>query len=256
MEEDAKRDDAPLLRLAAVLALTFAVVLCGSAAYLKSSRHASARPAVDARLARMTRPQRLDAAIRSHPDPQIATDLLGADGKEGVRLEIKEMAYEDGLFSIADGHPTIAIKTSVFDKAVSAQGIQYLWGILSHEHEHYLQWREGESSAYMQAAIPLSETDCTLSLTLEIGAYAKACRDARKYGWDNVLYQCDAVSLPSVAEEKIEHDLPRTAECDEVWRFFGGEKTRKAVQVKVRSDPTAAPTPPPLPRGPTYLAPP
>lgn len=247
MDEDTKSDGLDLPRLALILLLTFAAVLAVAGACFKGMRRESPRPAEDPRLTRLTGPERLEAAIKTHPDPRIAGDLLGTEGKEGVRVEVRETEHEDGLFTVVDGHPTISIKTSVFDKAVSAEGMQYLWGVLSHEHEHYLQWRDGESAAYLKSAHPMSESDCTLSVTLEIGAYAKACRDARKYGWDNVLYQCDGYSLQTIADGKIKYDLSRMPECEEVWRFFAGEQAPKVVHAKPA--PSSA-------RGPTYLAPP
>jgi len=218
---DEEKDETPSYGIAAaILILAFVSALAAGWLFLKGGRHP--RAPGDPRI------ERLAAAIRTHPDPTVGRDFIGGDGIAGVRMEVLPMTDDDGEFTMVDGRPVLDIRTSVLDEAVSAPGLQKLWGVLSHEHEHYRQWREGESTEYMAAARPFSETRCTMSVTLEVGAYAKTCRDAQLYGWDNVRYQCDAISLKTIAQEKLAHELARFP---------------------------VARTPPPI-HGATYLAPP
>jgi hypothetical protein len=250
---DEKKDVTPSYGTAAViLLLVFASALAAGWLFLKRGRHP--RAPADPRI------ERLAAAIKTHPDPTVGRDFIGGDGMPGVRMEVATLADDDGQFAVVDGRPILDIRTSILDEAVSAQGLQKLWGVLSHEHEHYRQWLEGESVAYMSAARPFSETRCTMSVTLEVGAYAKSCRDAQLYGWDNVRYQCDAISLKTIAQEKLAHELARFPECEPVWRLFAEGRPAETPQASapppLRPEaPPAGRTPSPV-RGATYLAPP
>lgn len=240
----------PYTTAIAGLIIVFAAVIIAMGFYYKRFG-AQSRPTYDPRT------DRLAAAIKTHPDPQVSDDLLSPE--RGIRLVVTDLEYADGQFSVIDGHPTLMIRTGALEKTVTAEGIQMLWGILSHEHEHYRQWVEGESYAYMSAPHPLSETACTLAVTMEIGAYAKSCRDARKYGWDSVLYQCDHVSIAFNADEKIRHDLAREPECENVWRSLvedHGAPPIIPVPTATLRPPAPSPPKPPRPRGATYLAPP
>lgn len=248
--------DFPTSTVLMALFTTFAIAFLVTTIYFKLVR-AGEHPQVDPSL------KRLVAAIRTHPDPLVGDDFLGVDGRPGIQAEIKEIEFADGKFSVVDGRPRLTIGRSVMDASVSAEGIQKLWGVLSHEHEHYRQWLEGETKAYMTPERRFSETRCIQAVTLEIGAYAAGCRDARKFGWDGVRYQCEEISIETNAKEKIDHSLAHAPECESIWRLLADEKTSKLIQAETPPNRAAAssqvkPRRARLPQahGATYLAPP
>lgn len=194
-------------------------------------------------------------AIDTHPDPDIrgpfAAKMRG--GEIALRIAVPDEEEAMATFGPHAGAYVLTIDPARVAGSASKAGTEELWSILSHEHAHYRQYVEGEMSNYGRLAGRMTETACTLVVLVEIDAHAKACRDARAYGWNAPLaLEACARTNATIAEHLLRARAQRAPECVPVWKHFA-----ETVPKPRAAPPPARMKPPPQGRGgPIYLAPP
>ena len=201
-------------------------------------RNASETPEIDARV------KRLIAAADTHPDPSISGEFAHKLRDGEIAIQLQTMSYAVAEFGrTSDRRGLLIIDPKYVTASVNQAGMEDLWVILSHEHEHYLQWLE-DGKGYAGAIAPFKDSACTFALAMEVDAHAVACRDARRYGWKDDMGNCRLSSMAEVAKYKLKDWLVFNPECEKTWRFFAGpDDAPLAPALKLDLTPTPRVTP-------------
>lgn len=162
------------------------------------------------------------AYARKHPDPAVRgpfADKL-ATGEIRILLE-KPREHAMASFGRREGSYALTIDPALVAAEPTSAQLEDVLAILSHEHAHYRQYAEGQMTNYHPGVGRMSETQCTLTILVEIDAHGKACRDAKAHGWSAraAKHSCDQTPA-SIASYFIRERLDRYAECKPVWEHF------------------------------------
>ena len=222
--------------LAVACLSTFAIGIVATSCVMGTDQAPPRAPAVR----RTPAPAILLGYARAHPDPAVSGPF--ADKLEsGEIATVLEQPREHAMASFGrrkDGF-VLTVDPERLKKKPTPDELEAALSILSHEHAHYRQYVEDEMINYRpRDGRPMTETQCTLTILVEIDAHGKACRDARKYGWtsNDALSSCDRTPA-TIAEFFLRERLATQPECGNVWNFFAGrESAEPPRKAKTRSD--------------------
>lgn len=166
--------------------------------------------------------ERLMSLAMAHPDKQIRKDLVDAVKKGEVVLRVDDLDERvDGTFSVLNKRPTITIDVTLIATPVSQAGQEIAFAVLTHEHQHYLQWLRMPAVRDLHEAyrldVDLSPMQCVLKVATEDEAYALTCSAAHRYGWKAAIpNQCGSIGLSKRAERFVKK-FSGLSECEDVW---------------------------------------
>lgn len=180
-------------------------------------------------------------ALDTHPDPDIRGPFAEKLRSGGVvlRVAVPDEEEASASFGPKDGVYELTIDPARVTASAARDGMEDLWSILSHEHAHYRQYEEGEMRNYDRRGGTMTETACTLVVLVEIDAYAKACRDARAYGWTSSFAEgACARTNASIAGYFLRVRGRNYPECKPVWGHFADrDKDPPAARPATRKKP-------------------
>jgi hypothetical protein len=194
---------------------------------------------------------------RKHPDPAVSGAFADKLASGEIKIVLaKPTEHAMASFGKRPAGFVLTVDPERLKPEPTLAEYEDVLAILSHEHAHYRQHVEDEMANYYPRGGPMTEGQCTLTITVEIGAHGKTCRDARAYGWTSPAAK-DACrkTTASIAEYFLRERVRTYPECAPVWEFFAGKDVdKKTSRKKTR---TRAPRPVATGTGqPIYMPPP
>jgi hypothetical protein len=188
---------------------------------------------------------------RTHPDPAVRGAFADRMERGDVTVRIdRDETHAIATYGSVDGHPVLTFDRASFERYVRNGQQEEIWAVLTHEYAHHLQHREGLLDGLQDERV--TQTGCATWVAIELDAYAKTCRDARRFGWtgdvasDACRMDIEAVVLSQ--KRRLQDGYP---DCVPVWNSL------------LQRQPLEAPAPPVAKKRPvrkrsgaTYLSPP
>lgn len=197
------------------IALALVCAACASAAA------PAAHPELPAPFVDAPKDALLLAYIKRHPDPAISVTFAAkiAAGDILIRIETPKQ-HALASFGPYGTKYVLTFSPELLMARPDQDAYEHVLAILSHEHAHYRQYVEGEMTNYHIAGTR-SETQCTLTILVEVDASVKACRDVEKYQWKTASAQMECQrTILSLADYFLKERVADSPECRPVWESF------------------------------------
>jgi len=159
---------------------------------------------------------------RQHPDPAINGPFADKLSRGDIRVAV-EKPTEEALASIGpvQGKYVLTIDPKLLKTEPTQDELEDVFSVLSHEHEHYLQFTGGLVPGIYDADSRLTEARCAFTVLVETDAYMKECRDALAFGWRSSVARDSCVhSQDEVAKHMLKHRARAFPECTGIWNQF------------------------------------
>lgn len=154
---------------------------------------------------------------RRHPDPAIRGTFADRMERGDITVRIdRAESHAIATYGSAAGHPVLTFDREIFERYVRNGQDEEIWAVLTHEYAHHLQHREGLLDGLHGDRV--SQTGCATWVSIELDAYAKTCRDARRFGWTGAVAQdacrMDLEAVVDSQKRRLQRDYP---DCVRVW---------------------------------------